>query len=522
MKKINHKIAWVLSLALVLLWSCNDEYEIPSEEPNHSFIKTSFGTGQNYTQIYESFDLIDLSRGVSSREWTFPEGVVLDADSTFITTSDESVVKVRFTKPGEYKIPLAQKFNGPVYAQGEQLDVDEFNTELTITIVDSVKASFTATDLKTENVFENKNGALNEVLAGRPVVFEYGGTGEPNEVQYNFVSDAGVLTSYKGDTISHRFISVGTYDMQLVAKNEWSVDTILYMDYVKVLANTEDPILLLSTKNTKEKRNQITLEFDSELNDVSTCPTSAFVLDVTNGSQSIGVSVSSITQDADLKNIVYLNLNQDLYSSDNVVVNYDDAVGNLESVSYTKVETFAADVEFIRANILEGSGFDYSFETTTNDDWNYLWWGAPWDAYTMDITDAKAYSGAKSSYIVMEPGGGMIAGQKTGDVWGQFELKAGVNYRVSCWVYVEDLGAINDPAGVDLRYYWATSTDWSVPGCPVFNDEFPVGKWVYSSFVVASPGAGLNSFQIRGNNQGNGGQLKVYLDEIGISETEDR
>lgn len=523
MKKRNHKIAWLLSLALVMLWSCNDEYEIPSEEPNHSFIQTSFGTGENYTQIYESFDLIDLSRGIKTREWTFPEGIVLDSDSNLMTKSGESVVKVRFTKPGEYKVPIVQSFNGAVYAQGEQLEESDFQTEITITIVDSVGCDFVGTDIMANNVFENKNGALNEVMAGRPVSFEFNGVGKPTGFKYEFIREDGFITSYAGDTIQHRFGSVGKYALQLTASSEWSRDTLLYTDYVNVVQNTVDPIVVLSAINTQESRNRIEMVFHRDLKDVTTCPTNAFNLNINNNGNTVSVGVASITQDPAEQYKVYLNLDQELYSSDIIVIEYDETIGNLESADDVKVESFDyVDMQFIRPNILEGSKFDYSFENTTDADWNYLWWGAPWDKFTFAISTGKAYSGTQSGYIEMEPLGGMILGQKVGDVWGTFDLSSGVNYRVSCWVYVEDLGSINDPAGVDLRYYWQAGTDWSVPGCPVFTTEFPVGKWVYSSFVVKSPGAGPNSFQIRGNNQGNAGTIKVYLDEIGISETEDR
>ena len=51
MKHLFKYIGFTLSLALVLLWSCEEEYEAPTAEPNHAYVTTSFGGVTNRMQV---------------------------------------------------------------------------------------------------------------------------------------------------------------------------------------------------------------------------------------------------------------------------------------------------------------------------------------------------------------------------------------------------------------------------------------------------------------------------------------
>ena len=55
------------SLFLIVFWACEDEYEMPTAEPNHAYITTSFGGVTNRMQVNDKMSFIDLSRGIESR-----------------------------------------------------------------------------------------------------------------------------------------------------------------------------------------------------------------------------------------------------------------------------------------------------------------------------------------------------------------------------------------------------------------------------------------------------------------------
>ena len=214
-------------------------------------------------------------------------------------------------------------------------------------------------------------------------------------------------------------------------------------------------------------------------------------------------------------------LNGELYNSDVVTVSYDATVGDLITSDGMLSDSFTDEkVRFITDNVLEGSNFDYGFENTASGDWKYLWWNAPWDKYSFEVSTAQFYSGKNSGHVTLEPNGGMILGLKTAAPdFDTFTTEADKVYEISCWIYMESLG---DKTSIpDLRYYWSADVDWSVGGA-TFGSDFEVGKWVYVSWRVNSPGAGEYGFQIRGDNQNNSEACSFYIDEMAMSVVDER
>ena len=73
-KNIFKNLGFLLALTMLFIWSCEDEWEAPTAEPNHAYITTSFGGVTNRMQVNDKMSFIDLSRGVESRVWTFNAG----------------------------------------------------------------------------------------------------------------------------------------------------------------------------------------------------------------------------------------------------------------------------------------------------------------------------------------------------------------------------------------------------------------------------------------------------------------
>ena len=166
MKNIFKYLGFTLSLALVLLWSCEEEYEAPTAEPNHAYVTTSFGGVTNRMQVNSKMAVIDLSRGVTSRLWTFDEGAT-DVDYNDLESSTDQTVNIRFTTPGTHTVRLSQEYAGDVYLGSSPSGSSTYDTTFTVTVVDSIRANLTVHRVLDGSTLTNVNGALNVVEGGR-------------------------------------------------------------------------------------------------------------------------------------------------------------------------------------------------------------------------------------------------------------------------------------------------------------------------------------------------------------------
>ncbi len=506
----------ILSLAMMLLIACEEEYSAPTAEPNHAMITTSFGDQVNRMQVNGKMTFIDLSRGVQSRVWTFTEDA-LDTAKNKITTSAAISPKVIFTQTGVHQIKLSQTFAGEVWIGNSKRTSNTYDTIVTVTVLDSVRANFTAKRLLDMSSLTQQNNALNQVIAGREIQFTQNCTGEPSTFVWQIIRNTdGFVKELTGNPGVNKFSSLGEYDVRLTASSTLGQSTILMKNYIKVVPST-DPVDLLSAKINE--RNQIRLTFSRDMQNPFNCNPAAFTISVKNGSTSIPVSITGFSLDALEKNIVIIGLNQTLYNSDNVQISYNSALGNLATSDFMNA-TSVADypVEFVSPNILSTVGYDISFETSAKTDWPYAWWGAPWDKYTFDVSAVKAHSGKKSGYLIMQPEGGAIFQHKKNGANVTFPGKAGKTYEFSVWAYVDQLG---DGAGVpDLRFYWAPKTNWGVGPWAAFAASTPTKVWKRYALAVKFDSDDNYSFSIRGSNAGNSQELKVFIDDISVSELE--
>lgn len=517
MNKIFNKIGLFLAMTLVILWSCDDEYEAPGTEPSHVYSTTSFGDTENKLQVNSIMSFIDLSVGIDSRTWGFTEDA-LDVDGNSLTSSTEAVVKAKFTTAGVHDIVLSQIFLDDVWVGETQKESTVYDTIISVTVLDSVKASFGAVQIKEATALVSADNALNEVFAGREIQFTQT-TAElmgADKFVWKFTKQGGATTEYDGADLTAKFSSVGVYDAMLIASNEFSRDTITYQSYLNIVAST-DPVELLGITVD----GALKVRFGRDMGYPTTCDPTSFTLTVTNNGLDVPVSVTGLSLDGTENNVIVLALSGELFNSDIVTVSYDATVGDLITSDGMLADSFADEkVRFITDNIFVGSNFDYGFENTLSGDWKYLWWGAPWDGYTFEVSTAQFYTGKNSGYVSLNPGGGMIMGLKTAAPdFDTFSTESGKVYEISCWIYMESLG---DKASTpDLRCYWSADVDWSVGGA-TFGADFEVGKWVYTSWRVNSPGDGEYGFQIRGDNQGNSETCSFYIDEMSMSIVNER
>lgn len=511
----------ILGTITIGLLSCEKEYEAPMEENNHVSIVTSQMNFENTIQVEEDITLGDVSRGVVSRTWTFPEGVVDIVDSDNDISSTAAVVKAIFNKPGTYPVQLNLQFAGDAWV-GDQQQGSTFDTTIQVKVLDFVKVAIQANyineDGSTGDPLTISELAKNEVTASKSVRYTYTVEGEPADFLWEFEGgDPGVVKTSETE-IDIKYKRMGTYGLRFIASRNrpFGGDTIELKDFISVVPST-DPVNL---EQITEKEGAIALVFSREM-DPTTVDAGDFSVRIENKEAVINPSIGEVSIDANEGNIVLISLaGESLYNDDQVKVSY--APGQLSTLDGVSATAFTDEaLVFNKVNILaEQSDFDHSFENSTADNWPYLWWGGVWGEYDLAISSDQSIDGSQSAYIEFRPNGGMIIGHR--DLSGNpfsFPVEAGKVYELGVWVYVEDLGA-NDPAGFDpdLRFYWDPGTDWSVGGTPTFTADFKVGEWVYKSSYAQFGESGDKNFWIRGFNENNPETFKFYLDNISLAE----
>jgi len=505
------------------LHSCNDIYDdLELPEANSRVIVNSQMDFDNTVRVGGSITFGDISSGVVSRLWTFPEGIANISGSDNDVTATVQNVKAFFNVPGIYDVTLNQVFKGDAY----DLDSpDPIGTDVSSTIkvvvlpqIKTVLKAFALNVDGSEGAELNlKSGEKNEVTAGRMVRYIIeSAEGAPANISWTTGATVSNLSEDKM-IIDVSYKRVGNYNLELLAKTDrpFGEELTTFTDLITVIPST-DPVTL---DRVFEKDGQtIGLEFSREM-DPDRINKNDFVVNIeTAGGATLSPAISAITVDPIEGNIVLINLEDLYYNDDAVKVSYTPGIlSTLDGVNATAF-TDAVLTDIITTNILAGSDYDYSFETSADSKWQNLGWGG-FDKYTSTISTNRAKDGSKSLYIEMPAGDGMIMGHR--DDAGEFirfATKSGTLYEIGAWVYVTDLGGYTAGSPPDLRFYWNPDTDWGIGSTADFTTDFPTNEWVYVSSRTNGFGSADTSFMIRGFNGPSPATFKFYLDNITVAE----
>jgi len=509
---------YLFFLLAALLWTACEKDDLKLEEPSHRVIFTSEMDFENKINVNGEMSFGDVSAGVVSRLWTFPEGVVDIVGSDNDVTSEAASVKAIFFKVGDYPVKLHQVFKKPAYV-GQTVTSTELDTTIIVHVLDSLKVSLEAHYLNRDGslgeALNLADMAQNELPASRIIRYTYTAIGEPINYRFEFEGGDPALVEGPQEFIDVKYKRLGTYGVSFVAsrKRPFGRDSVGFNGLVTVVPST-DPVTL---DEVTEKNGFIALVFSREIDPATVAP-ETFSVVIKNLWNTFTPAVINATIDPDEGNVVLLELdNESVYNDDEVTVSYSP--GNLTSTDGIRVDAFTDQkLVFRKVNLLKDADFDYSFENSTVDNWAYLEWGEPWDKYSFSFSTDQAYNGNKSMYLEFEPGGGMIIGNQ--DISGDpilVPVEKGQDYELGLWVYVVELGS-TPPAALqpDIRIYWQPETDWGIGPNPELNADFPVGEWVYSSAFVRFNDSQAG-FMIRGFNAANPEAVKVYIDNVTLS-----
>ncbi|RPD97650.1 hypothetical protein EGM88_07590 [Aureibaculum marinum] len=503
--------------------SCEEDNDVKLIETNHQVIYTSEMDFENTIQVNGKISFSDVSQGVVSREWRFPENVVDIIDSENDLTSNEVTVKTIFNQAGTYDVYLHQEFKGDAYV-GETIKGKSLDTTIVVTVLDSLKALITANyineDGSTGAELNLANMAENVVTASKSIRFSQSTIGGPENFDWTLEGGDPETVTGEENSIDVKYKKLGVYDVKFIASRERpeGIDTIYFKDLIKVIPST-DPVDL---EQVTEKDGKIALVFSREM-DAFSLDKNNFNVTIENDGNIITSSISKVSIDPDEGNIVLIELNNNrVYNDDIVTVSYTPGIlmttDAVEATAFTDVR-----LEFETYNILQDTEFDYSFENTTATEWPYLWWGGEWGMYDLDIVSSNAQDGSKSAYIEYHENGGMIIGHNNlAGTPVTVPIKAGQAYEFGLWIYVtEDFASspypLNDSVfESDIRIY---PSDWSFEALvTTFTEDFPIGEWVYTNTFITGPSDSNVDLYIRGYNVGTNKRLKFYMDNFSISE----
>ena len=521
----NIKILLLIFFTSIILVDCNDEESVALIEPNHRAIVTSEMNYENTINPGGHIDFGDISRGVKSRVWTFPEGGVVTIAGEEGNTSGKDVVKGIFHEPGVYNVVLSQIFKGNVYPNEDStqpIDGVALDTTIVVTVLEPIstilKAYYINEDGTTGAELNMSDNAENEIIASKYVRLSYTSKGAPKNVTWNLPGGKPEQVKNPTGDIDIRYSKLGSHNLQFIASRSrpFDADTVNISKFIKVVPSTE-PVTL--DRVFEKSSDVIGLEFSREM-DPATINKANFSASIqTAGGSNLLTNINTVSVDAVDGNVVLIKLDQPYYNDDIVKVSYTP--GNLSTLDAVAASGFTDRIltDIIKTNILANSNYDYSFENSLNGNWQYLGWGPDWDGFTFNISPTQAQSGAKSAYIEIAANDGMIVGHR--DLTGQFirfPTQAGKTYEIGVWVYVTDLGNYSSGFLPDLRIYWNPNTDWAVGSNPAFGPGFQTNKWVYASFRTNKFATGDSSFMIRGYNASNPAPLKFYMDNITVAE----
>ncbi|MFW2377918.1 hypothetical protein [Cellulophaga baltica] len=522
MKKI--KLFGFAIVSLLAFYACTEEDEVKLTEASHRAIVTSEMNFENKINVGGHIDFGDISSGVVSRTWTFPEGV---AD---VSTSSEAVVKATFSKVGVHNVTLKQTFENEAYA--DERTTPSGSTELDTTIVVTVLGDVTA---QIQANYVNADGSLgaelslvdnaeNVITASNYIRLSYTAEGDPINFIWNLPNaKPNTLQNPEGDA-DVRYSKVGVHDLEFIASRSrpFGGDTISIKNFIKVIPST-DPVILDAVS---DKEGKVALEFSRDMDAATAAKTDFSISIETAGGTIISPQIASITTDPVDENILLLELEGErVYNNDKVMVSY--TAGELSTLDAVAATSFTDEaLVFNTVNMLENSNYDYSFENTTNTNWPYQFWGGNWGEYDFSLSSVVSQDGSKSAYVEFRPEGGMVISHT--DMLGEnaiVSLVAGTTYEVGVWIYIDGpfFTAPYPTSGnfvSDLRFY-PRSFGFEA-ATTFFTEDFPVNEWVYTSAFI-TPGADEDvNFVIRGYNVGNGQTLKFYMDNISVAEVEIR
>ncbi|UZO82596.1 hypothetical protein NBT05_08990 [Aquimarina sp. ERC-38] len=495
--------------------SCQDD-DVDISVPSQRVIFTSEQDQANQIRLNTDLTFGDVSTGVVSRRWTFPEGVAN------VTESTSDIVKAVFTKVGRHNVVLNQVFEEEAFVGGEKRS-RELDTTIAVTVLEPVaidlKANYINPDGTLGAALNIASNAQNVILAGRSIRYTLETAGEPQDIDWT-LEGGDPETEENVNEVDITYKRLGVYGLNLKAANGRPFGEAIanIPNLIRVIPST-DPVTLDEIRGKKD--GTLELNFSRELNEDTIEPDN-FSISIENGGMPITPApvIESITLDPAKQNVLVIKIADDqVYIDDTVKVSY--TAGTLTTTDAVQADSFTditMDAFEQGENLLEKTPIAYSFEKNTDlAQWPNQNWGGKWELFDFSINFGRGRTGTNSGVLDMEANGGAVIAHILGTV----DVKAGQTYEIGAWTYIES--QVNTPAGVnfpDFRIYLRPNPNFATGPNPAYTSAFPTNQWVYSSILVTPNETEGKQLLIRGDNEFNDMPLKIFIDDIFMSEVD--
>lgn len=470
--KRNIAVLFMLLLAVCSITSCDNSFNEEIEFSHPVMLHTN-----TIININENISFSDLSQGVVTRKWSFPEGVVDVIKSDNDLESGEKIVHATFKKSGKYEVRFTNELKNASF---------NMDSIIPITVLDTIIS-------KIWNEAPIVNG-VHTIEAGSEIRFSSLSTGEPDTFDWAFEGATPEMAT--DSTLLVKFKKLGTWDVALIASRDrpWGIDTLQLKDHIKVIPSTK-PVTLDQVSQTDD--NKMGLFFSRELQ----LPVNQLAnFSATNNGTL--VNILSVKQDPADATILYIEVEGDVINIDAATISYTP--GDLISTDFVTVDGFT-DIQ-VTPRFVNLLGVNPDLEDGTLDGWNLARdWQAPTGEGT--ITDEEAHSGMYSVKVV-----------HTGDNYnvaagGDALIQDGKMYRLEFWFKAAP-GSTLDWHNYELGY----NTSWENRGGGWF---YGPDEWTKVTTDVDSGSWGTDWVD---------GRLKVqvrqqgtfYLDDFAIYELQSR
>ncbi len=517
MKK-NLKIIMLLVTTILLITNCQKD-DVDTDIPSKRAIFTSEQSQGNTIRVNSLLTFGDVSTGVISRTWSIPEGVAN------ITESNESRIKPIFNRVGQHNVTLTQTFEESAFVNGVQRGA-RLDTTIVVTVLEPIKIDLRANYINPDGslgaALNLSNNVENEVIASRSVRYTFDPVGLPQNIAWT--PDGGDPDQVAGtmSQIDVAYKRIGVYDFKVIANTPrpFGGDTISFEKLIKVIPST-DPVTL---GNVEGKRDgTLALEFSREM-DETTINAGDFSITVENGT-TIPATISSVSINPTEKNILNITLDGELiYIDDTVTVSY--TAGALSTADGVQADSFTnvpMDSFEQSPNLLDAvtATTDSGFENSLSTDWidGGFAFGTALDA-TLTVNNTRAHTGINSGLVTASANTNSVIYNQGKE----FPFETGKTYQLGVWSYLEssiDRAATGfDP---EFRYYFrdpgANLINYSISGPVIPFLSVPLNEWVFNSIIITTTASTApKEIMIRFLNEGNNNDLRVYIDDLSVSE----
>ncbi len=360
------KLFIISSLAL-LLGACGEEMNNPTiTTPSHSVVRVSQVGNDNVININQHIDFADVSQGIESRQWIFP-----DSNVTVEGNPQDAQVRGTFHKEGTWEVTLSQVFQENAFVGSETVprETNQIDTTIVVTVMpavklNSIKANLLLSDGTLGDEISMEPTTPTEIPFGSILRFTYDATGNPTLIQGELHGAELVAEDANANTFDVKYVTldkVYSFAPVFVRQRPMSSDTLVVVDFVKCV-RSDEPLLL--ERVTTDASKKINLVYSRGLNANSPKASDYSVTLTTAKDEVLTPEVTAAYVSPDNASFLVLEIGDELvYSNDEVTVTY---TGNsLESQDAAIADKFTDEVLVgSEEDVLKSSGYDYSYENS--------------------------------------------------------------------------------------------------------------------------------------------------------------